>query len=185
MENYKRFVLLLFLIISTFTQLKADEKIIKRVLSHEGTRIIKNKTEYSKYGITKSYLKIYNKTHKSNYKVEKITYLDAQNILKQIYKENRLNEINSEKIKAQSLDIIFNTGPKGIFIIQETINEIALEKIKVDGIIGTETIKAINLINNKERLNEKILNNRIDFYKKLNNWDTYKKGWLKRIESYR
>ncbi|MGL5710450.1 MAG: putative peptidoglycan-binding domain-containing protein [Cetobacterium sp.] len=189
MENYYKKIVILALILNV-NLFGSNLKAINRVLSHEGTQIVNNKTEYSKYGVTDKYLIKYNLINKTNYSVSKLTYLEAQYIVEHILERNRINEIKNQKLKEHILDVVYNTGPKGIYFIQRSINEFSEShklgiSIKEDGVIGSETINAINQIKNQKALNQLIYKNRIIYYQSLPNWNTYSKGWTKRIESFK
>ena len=53
--------------------------------------------------------------------------------------------------------------------------------VTADGVIGPNTLKAVNAANTQELIDE-LTKDREEFYKKLSTFDTFGKGWLRRNE---
>lgn len=99
----------------------------------------------------------------TNFGISKRNYphLDIKNLAVEkailIYKSDfwdkyRIGEIKDQSLANQIFDMIFNMDyTKAIYCIQKGIRTI--ENIDLDGIMGSETIKAINLIEPKILLN--------------------------------
>ncbi|MGL4787437.1 MAG: putative peptidoglycan-binding domain-containing protein, partial [Cetobacterium sp.] len=80
-------------------------------------------------------------------------------------------------------DTIFNTGySSGSVILQKSLNRYYRTNLKVDGIMGTQTINSLNRVKDSERFVQIFLNERLKYYKSLKEWEIYKKGWTKRVD---
>ena len=71
-------------------------------------------------------------------------------------------------------------------VVQRAINSFSDANLKVDGVIGKETIKAINSIPDTkiEEFMSTIKSERIDYLQNTRNWETAKNGWTKRTNAY-
>lgn len=96
------------------------------------------------------------------------------------YDKYRLNSISNFNIKLITIDTIYNLGVVGIKLIQKSINEISDQNICIDGIFGTQTIKALNSVDEHLYI-EKLKILRIEYYKTRNHFKKYGNGWLRRI----
>lgn len=178
--------IIIFLILSNLIFANSiNIEITNYILQFEGSKIVKTKFEHSKYGITDKYLKHYNKKNKTNYSIDKLSIEQARLISLYIMKSNNLEKIHSFKIRKQAFDILYNSGNNGLKIVQQATNDYyGYKKIKVDGIIGTKSLLAINKIKRIEHFNELIIKRRLEYYKSLPNWYIYKNGWTKRIYAF-
>ena len=71
-------------------------------------------------------------------------------------------------------------------MIQTTINQITDNKVSVDGVIGDETIAALNNIP-VQKINtfmETLKRNRLEYLRHLNTWHKYGNGWSARTNRY-
>ena len=66
-------------------------------------------------------------------------------------------------------------------IIQRSLNELGA-KLTVDGILGSKTIESLNTYLNNAR--NHIVNNRIEYYKSLDDFDIFGEVWLARARLY-
>lgn len=58
----------------------------------------------------------------------------------------------------------------------------ALGSVKVDGVIGQETIEAVRRLNDHDVLIAKIIDRRMAFLRALKTWSTFGKGWKRRVD---
>ena len=164
----KHLVTMILLLSSLTTYCKDDFNIIyKNTLKYEGTKYVKNKIEESKYGITNYYSKdVKNLTKGKAYKI-------AYN---KIYKTHRINEIKDKNVKTFVFDWLYHSSPtKAIKNIQRTLG------IEADGVIGTETIKAINSY--KGDLVKELKQTRLQYVRGLKHYKKYKTNWEDRINN--
>ena len=77
-------------------------------------------------------------------------------------------------------------GPEGTKIIQNAYNDVNAQNIGIDGRLGTETVSAINQLQNDDllRLNNQIVNRRYEYYDSLKDKDKYP-GWYTRAKSFK
>ncbi|MEG0237050.1 MAG: putative peptidoglycan-binding domain-containing protein [Cetobacterium sp.] len=179
----KLLIIFLFNFIIIFSKNNMESKIISIVLLQEGDKVFKSKRELSKYGIRENTLKEYNEKYKTNYQIETLTKKDATNISAALVKKYRVNEIKDNYFKLIIFDTIFNTGySSGSVILQKSLNRYYRTNLKVDGIMGTQTINSLNRVKDSERFVQIFLNERLKYYKSLKEWEIYKKGWTKRVD---
>ena len=57
----------------------------------------------------------------------------------------------------------------------------ALGAVKVDGVIGQETLAAVRAINDHDALIQRIIDRRMAFLRQLKTWKTFRKGWTQRV----
>lgn len=179
----KLLIIFLFNFIIIFSKNNMESKIISIVLLQEEDKVFKSKRELSKYGIRENTLKEYNEKYKTNYQIETLTKKDATNISAALVKKYRVNEIKDNYFKLIIFDTIFNTGySSGSVILQKSLNRYYRTNLKVDGIMGTQTINSLNRVKDSERFVQIFLNERLKYYKSLKEWKIYKKGWTKRVD---
>ena len=187
----EKFVILITLLYSTtilgYENKKIREIIISEVLSHEGDKLVKTQKELSKYGIRNFLLIEYNKKFNKNYEVKSLTENQAREIAEHLLIEYRLNEIKHSYSQMMIFDIFFNGGYNaGAIVTQRALKKYKpSENIVVDGVLGSRTIAIINSVQDHEKFIDLITEERINYYKSLNGWELYGKGWEKRILSYR
>ncbi|WP_289054956.1 glycoside hydrolase family 108 protein [Carboxylicivirga marina] len=112
-------------------------------------------------------------------------------LIKDFYKQNFYIKYSIESINSGSLqEIIFdwcvNSGYWGSCGVQKVLNRFFGYDLKLDGIIGKNTIKAINSCH-PESLFNAIKSARIHYYHIIaQRGENYKflKGWLRRINSF-
>lgn len=132
-----------------------------------------------------NYKKILNPFNKSKYsQMDKLALNNGMVIkeVERIYRENYWNKIKGNDIRIQeNADVLFDMAvlaghSRAIKLAQEILS------IKVDGICGNITIKAINDCG-KDFCNWYV-DKRIDWFKNRKN-QTYVKAWVKRAEKFR
>ena len=188
----KNIILVLFFIfigvnpIYSCDDVEVHKKVIESVLEHEGDKILKTKYEYSKYGIRNSLLKRYNKKYKLDYTIKTLNKEKAINIALDLMEEYKITKINRCDVKLVIYDLFYNAGPKaGAMISQRALNRYNNQmKIAEDGIMGGETIRSLNKIVDLKSFVIIFTEERLKYYSNLKNWEKYKNGWKKRINSF-
>jgi len=132
----------------------------------------------TKYGITQAVAK--------NYGIEDLTIEQAKEIYyKKYYLKNKLDKVDNVKIALSIFDFVVNSGLYGIRKAQQALKELGY-KITIDGVIGEQTLKYLNLVNENKFL-AKYHELQIKFYNTLANSKTsqkvFLKGWLNRVNS--
>ncbi|MDX8336056.1 lysozyme family protein [Candidatus Cetobacterium colombiensis] len=187
----EKFVIIITLLYSTaifgVEESKVREIIISEVLSHEGDKLVKTQKEFSKYGIRNFILLEYNKKFNKNYEIKSLTETQAREIAEHLLVKYRLNEIKHSYSQMMIFDIFFNGGYNaGAVVTQRALKRYKpSENIEVDGVLGSKTIAVINSVQDHEKFIDLMTEERINYYKSLNSWSLYGKGWKKRILTYR
>lgn len=160
--------------------------IIENVLSHEGDKLMRNRKEFSKYGIRNFLLIEYNNKNLKNYTINSLTKAQAIEISLYLLHKYRIDEIESCNLKLVLFDTYFNTGyGNASNIVQKSINRYYKNNyILVDGVMGTNTIEILNSIGEDPLFYEAFFKERLAYYRQLKEWKKYGNGWKKRIESY-
>ena len=99
--------------------------------------------------------------------------------VKPLYKRDYWDAVRGDNLPAgvdyAVFDFAINAGPAAARkMIQRALG------VTADGAIGPATMKAIQDANGKE-LMQKFSHSKEEFYKSLDNFPTYGKGWLKRV----
>ena len=117
--------------------------------------------------------------------VKDLTEYQAKEIYKGEYWDNtRIPQIENDRIRNAVFDMNVMGGAGKV--VQRAINDFSDKNLKVDGVIGKETIKAINAIPDTkiEEFMSIIKYERINYLQKTRNWETAKNGWTKRTNTY-
>ncbi|MGL5316973.1 MAG: glycosyl hydrolase 108 family protein [Peptostreptococcaceae bacterium] len=170
------------------TKSDMNKEIAEIVLSYEGDRVIRTSREYSKFGIGSKALASYNKSNKTKYTIEKLTKEQAVSITQFLMKTYRMDEIKDPRVRLIVFDTMFNAGVHGGGrIVQRAINFYNnikhRDNIKVDGLVGSGTIRQLNNIEDVDLFIKLFIYQRIDSYKSYKEWDLYGRGWTLRITS--
>jgi lysozyme family protein len=100
---------------------------------------------------------------------------------KSLWNRHKLSEIKSQDVANIFFDFIVNSGTRAIKKVQKLL------KIKDDGIIGNQTINAINN-ENPAKLNNEIKKLRKNFYKNIvlrdPSQNVFAQGWKNRINAF-
>lgn len=164
-----------------------NKMIAKRILDFEGETVVRTEREHSKYGITSGTLRSYNKVKKTHLEVDTLSKEKAIEIIIYLMDQFKVNEIKDPRIRIILFDTIFNTGrARAVRIAQKTFNFYNDlygdgNRIKVDTILGKETIKSLNNIDNVDMFVQLYIYERLEVYKSFKEWDKYKAGWTKRV----
>ncbi|MEG0234706.1 MAG: hypothetical protein RR523_00905 [Cetobacterium sp.] len=168
--------------------IEIHKKVINYVLDHEGDKILKTKYEYSKYGIRNSLLRRYNKKNKLNYTIKTLNKEKATEIALDLMNEYKINKIERCDVKLIVYDLFYNAGPNaGTLVSQRALNRYHnRDKIDIleDGRMGEETLKHLNKIEDLKSFILIFTEERLKYYSSLKNWEKYKNGWKKRINSF-
>ena len=151
------------------------DTIVQRTLKEEGglkSHPIKfgGKT---KYGITE--------VGHPNLNIDKITPEQAKEIYRnEFYHGPGISGIADDALVSK----VFDTGvlagtPTTIRLLQKSLNKLG-HKVKVDGILGDETIDAVNSYQDQQKILNEFKKNTIRYIKALGP-NQYSKGWIKRI----
>ncbi|MCP4393002.1 MAG: hypothetical protein GY804_01850 [Alphaproteobacteria bacterium] len=102
------------------------------------------------------------------------------------YYDKRLDEIDDEHTARHMFDTYVNHSPKPPSEwLQKAMNEHAGTKLKIDGVVGSKTIKALNKATKdpakRKAINNSIAEQRIEYYKTLPDAHIYK-GWIPRAK---
>ncbi len=117
--------------------------------------------------------------------------LAAQIYDEMYYKRYNIDKIQDENLAGHLLDITINPGPaRAGRWLQEELNNHLGTNIKVDGIIGSGTIKQVEQAEKQGKIteiNNAIAKKRYNFYQRKASdprKSGFKNGWLKRADSY-
>lgn len=97
------------------------------------------------------------------------------------------DKINSMRIATSIFDASVNSGiPQGVKILQQACNHILICKLMVDGVLGKNTLHAVNNLDATQLLAE-VKNQRKMFYvdlaRKKSSLRIFLTGWLRRAET--
>jgi len=164
------------------------------VLRHEGG-LSDNKSDpggITKYGISLRYLKSANMDIDGDGDVDQddiihLTQTEADNIYyKEWFKKYRYGDIKDQAVMTDILDFSINAGAKQCHkVVQRAINSISSKQIKVDGVLGEESMSLINSLNS-QKLHLAINYQQKDFYRSIvkrnPSLSIFLKGWEKRAD---
>lgn len=120
-------------------------------------------------------------------KMRDLSKKEAIAILKQEFWDKiRLDEVKDDELSALIFDASVNHGqPRAIILAQRAYNVLSEEPIVVDGIIGKNTLKALNGYPDKFKLRFWFLNVRSKFFYDIISNDpsqkVFKNGWTNRL----
>ena len=107
--------------------------------------------------------------------LKKITADQWQTIFKKYFWDRyKADQIKDDYVAFLLVDWLWGSGKYAITKVQKLLG------LKVDGIVGEKTIAKINSYNGKE-LFIQLWKLRKSFIKGLNNYNTFGKGWLRRL----
>ena len=178
------------------------ERVLKRTLKEEGghedrKNMIDTPTNM---GIQQKTLDTFKSKYpdiSQNYpdKFRNLTYNQAKKIAKLFYFDKyRIKEIKHKPLQELMFDSFFNHSPNAPAIwVQQAINKHTYMTVTIDGVMGSETITALNKLSNEEviKVNNAIVDMRLEDYKKEKNinpnpyYRNYTKGLPDRFERFR
>lgn len=126
----------------------------------------------------------------TNFGIAKRSYPDVdiakltENDAKRIYKEDYWDKVRGDQMPAGIALMVFDTAVNmGISRAGKFLQEV-VNANPIDGIIGSGTLSNVDNAwkNNSEFVLTSYANKRLDYYKKLSTFDTFGKGWTRRVE---
>ena len=121
-------------------------------------------------------------------KVKDLTQEQVDNVYcQEFYKPNHIETFNDNHTAEHIFDIGVNIGgSEGTKIVQNAYNDINAQNIGIDGKFGTETVSALNQLQDDDllRLNNQIVNRRYEYYDGLKDKNKYP-GWYTRAKFFR
>lgn len=114
--------------------------------------------------------------------MKSITQPQAHRLFK-IYFWDKINAdaIHSQAVAEMLTDHAINSNTKiSTRIAQRSLNRYFDKQLKVDGVMGTKTIHAINSVN-QQRLFVKIAQGRLHYYKRLDDYRYFSSSWDGRV----
>lgn len=114
--------------------------------------------------------------------IKLLTNGDFRIVLSKYWNKWKANLIKNQSIAELLVDWYWGSGIWGIKIPQRVLG------VDDDGIVGSQTLNAINSYPNQKELHEKLIQARLDFIygicKRSPKNNKFKKGWVRRIVSY-
>lgn len=166
----RRILYIIFIIFNTSIFAKNFDIIYQNTLQFEGSKYVKTSLEESKYGISNYY----------HGDIKNLTKNKASDIAyKKIYLAHKIDKIENERIQKFIFDWVYHSSPASAI---KNIQKILVKKgfqIEVDGILGSDTIKALNECN--ESLINDLKKARLNYLRNLKHYPKYKNNWENRI----
>lgn len=103
------------------------------------------------------------------------------------YNQNRIDEIDNERVAGAVFDMFVMTSPANVGrIIQNTLNKHQGTGLTIDGIAGSRTIAALNSIpeNQIDNFMDALMSARLNFLQGLPGWGQFGRGWTNRTMQY-
>jgi len=137
----------------------------------------------TKYGITEEVARDYGYEGKMKY----LSLSTAEDIYRENYwKQNKLNQFKHKDVACKVFDIAVNMGNRAaIRLLQKAYNKLNKKNIVVDGLIGNETLTAVNSYDHSRNLIQALSILQGERYFKIvendNSQIRFIRGWLNRI----
>lgn len=138
-------------------------------------------------GVTyKTWISIFGKGEKERFK--RMNYKDWLAVYLKYYKAMRGDEIKSEAVAYFATQMMWGSGEKAATILLQEACVALGKKIEIDGDFGSETLKAINSLPERDLFDQLVIE-RVEFFKAIvkkrpKNAKFYK-GWIRRLEDFR
>ncbi len=167
--------------------------IIHRGMAEEGGYVDDPKLidQPTNAGITQPTLDNYNADHPNFHfpdNVKELTGEQAAQIYgEDYYDERRIGDIDNDRIANAVYDMgVMSNFNNVVKMVQETINEATDDTVSVDGVIGDETLNALNNIPDDkiDDFIKALKENRLEYLQGLDTWDEYGRGWTARTNRY-
>ena len=142
-------------------------------------------------GITQPTLNKYNADHPNFNFPETVKDLSPEQV-QQIYADDyygarRIGEIKNERIATAIFDMGVMSNFKNVIrLLQKTLNDSMGEKLVMDGIMGDNTINALNDIPTCKENDFMVAlkDARLEYLRTLSGWDKFGRGWTNRTSAY-
>ncbi|MCP4392827.1 MAG: hypothetical protein GY804_00925, partial [Alphaproteobacteria bacterium] len=179
-----------------------SEEFFNNLVPREGTAFTNDPADKggaTKIGVTQDTLDAIHDKYGDQVKgvpkdVKQIDLNDARKIYRlEYFYDKRINEIDNKKIAEHMYDIYSNHSPtEPSKWLQKALNEHAGTKLKVDGVVGSKTIKALNETTKdpakRTAINNSIADARIAEAKEMVQKDPkqakFIKGWVNRFKGF-
>lgn len=114
--------------------------------------------------------------------MKSLTKVEAHILFKnEFWDKVRADEIQDQGVAEIIADHAINANPTVTAkIVQRTLNKYFGKNLTVDGAIGNQTLQAINSVDDK-LLFEKIAQERLNYYKRLSDYQYFSKSWTSRV----
>ncbi|CAL2104629.1 glycoside hydrolase family 108 protein [Tenacibaculum sp. 190130A14a] len=114
--------------------------------------------------------------------MKNITKAESHLLFKnEFWDKMRADEIHNQGIAEVIVDHAINANPRVTGkIVQRTLNKHFGKSLAVDGVVGNQTLAAINTVN-PTLFFEKIADARIAYYKSLSDYQYFGRSWTKRV----
>lgn len=134
------------------------------------------------HGISAPVLERYLGIMPSLYDMKYLSYETAKDIFKKMFWDVlKGDQIVNQAVAETIIDHGINASPsRATKIVQKVLNEYWLKNLVVDGILGTNTLNAINSVDAKH-LFVKYNEAREDYYRSLSQFSIFGNSWLRRI----
>lgn len=110
--------------------------------------------------------------------IENLTLDQAKSIYLSDYWEKALCSQFQDPLRFQLFDMAVNSGPRqAVVLLQRALG------VPSDGMVGPKTLEAAAKAQNSMALTVLFLAARLRFMAGLSNWDSFSRGWAKRIAS--
>jgi len=119
--------------------------------------------------------------------VKDLEVSQAKEIYKDMYWDNtKIPEIENERIRNAVFDMNVMGAVGAGRSVQNSLNTCCRSGLKVDGVIGNNTLKALNAIpeNKVDDFMRILKKERIKNLQSMRNWPTSKNGWTRRTMGY-
>ncbi len=158
------------------TDLTVFDKAFERLMDNEGGYVNHplDPGQETMYGVTKRVAV----DHGYRGDMRKLPKSLARDIAKKSYWDKSHCDRFDPRVATQLFDASYNHGPvNAIKFLQRAAG---LNEKYVDGIIGSQTIGAVNQFD-PNIIVLRFLSKRLDFFTRLGTWKTFGKGWARRV----
>jgi len=178
---------------TTIKDFERKRRIILTGMANEGGYVDNPKLidQPTNSGITQPTLDKYNSDHPDFNFPKYVKFLTGDQVQQiygeDYYDERRIGDIKNERIAMALFDMgVMSNFNNVVLIVQKTLNESMGKNLKLDGIIGNNTINAMNNIpdNKIDDFMKDLKENRIEYLHGLSGWIKYGTGWANRTNRY-
>lgn len=161
------------------------KKIMDEVLKHEGGYVNhpSDPGGATNRGVTRCTLAAYRGVSCANLPIAEVKNLTLEETL-EIYRVNYWNRCLADDLPSGVdyvvMDYAVNSGvSRSAKLLQKIVGA------KADGVIGLKTLAKVNDYPDYEKLIHIACDNRLSFLQRLVTWETFKKGWTRRVKGVR
>lgn len=183
----KKLIILLILMVGllevTENVFASDFKVaFERTLKFEGSALVQNDVEVSKYGVTWQVIDVYNRKHGTHYSVFHLTKLQARNIYKELFWDRyKLYNITDQDVANNIFDWCVNAGGReAIKHVFNVLVGVFLQDKDRRPYIPNDFDTDIQLYGKEDFITD-YQSDRLDTYQLKKNWERYENTWRNRI----